>query len=178
MTLGKLVVVKRLSLYVNYAVTFSIHKVYIPINTIHIYYIYKDYFLYRTTWTNGPCCFLHGCADCRRTRSCKKLVCILEATSFPFLCLSRFLCLTCCQRLIAGKEQSIQMPSKKGRPDGWRVHSIYLYRIIYKVFYTSQKSLSNVGCRTGIVPLCRPACCSLCLVQCLVRIQCLNHLCQ
>lgn len=37
--LRKCVIVKRLSLYVNDAVTFSIHKVYIPINIIQIYYI-------------------------------------------------------------------------------------------------------------------------------------------
>lgn len=37
--LRRFVIGKRLSLYVNYAVTFSIHKVYIPINIIHIYYI-------------------------------------------------------------------------------------------------------------------------------------------
>nr|KAF6282461.1 hypothetical protein mMyoMyo1_010098 [Myotis myotis] len=86
--LRKVVIVKRLSLYVNYAVTFSIHKVYIPINSIHIYYIHKDYFLYRPTWTNGPYCLLRGCADRRRTRSCKKVVCILEATSFLSLSVS------------------------------------------------------------------------------------------
>nr|KAF6311866.1 hypothetical protein mPipKuh1_009064 [Pipistrellus kuhlii] len=127
-----------------------------------------------------PILFSPWCADCRRTRSCTKLVCILEATSFLslFLCLSRSLSLTRCQRLVARKEQSIQMPSKKGRPARWRVHNVYLYRVIYKVFYTSQKSLSNMGCRTGSVPLCRQACCFLCLVQCLVRIQCLNYLCQ
>lgn len=70
---------KKAFLYVNDAVTFSIHKVYIPINIIHIYYIYKNYFLYRPTWTNGPCCFLHFCADCHRLSSRKKLV-----SCFPF----------------------------------------------------------------------------------------------
>lgn len=90
---------------------------------------------------------------------------------FIFVCLGLCLSLTHCQCLIAEKEQSIQMPSRKRRPDGWRVHCVYLYRIIYKVFYTSQKSISNLGCWTGCEPLSRQAYCFLCLVQCLVRIQ-------
>lgn len=125
-------------------------------------------------------------ADCHRMSSCKKLVsCFLLGPLLSFPCsvsLSVFVCLSVhlshCQCLIAGKELSIQMPSKKGRPAGWRVHCVYLYRIIYKVFYTSQKSISNLGCWTGCEPLGRQAYCFLCLVQCLVRIQCLNYLCQ
>lgn len=90
---------------------------------------------------------------------------------FILVCLSLCLSLTHCQRLVAGKEQLIQMPSRKRRPDGWRVHCVYVYRILYKVFYTSQKSIYNLGCWTGCEPLSRQDYCFLCLVQCLVRIQ-------
>lgn len=77
---------------------------------------------------------------------------------FPFQSVYLCLSLTHCQRLVAGKEQSFQMPPEKGWPDGWRVHCVYLYRIIYKVFYTSQKSISNLGCWAGSEPLCQQAC--------------------
>ena len=177
--LRKILNCKKGFLYVNYAVTFSIPKVYIPINIIHIYIIYiyiKT--IVQTDMDRWPI-FLHVCADCRRMSSCKKLASCFPFGAASFLSLislslsvlvSVCLSVSHCQCLIAGKEQSIQMPSKKGRPAGWRVHCVYLYRIIYKVFYTSQKGISNLGCWTGCEPLSRQAYCFLCLVQCLVRI--------
>lgn len=73
--------------------------------------------------------------------------------SFPFLCLPWSLSLTHCQRLIAGKEQSIQMPSEKGRPDRWRVRSVYLYRSFIK-FSTLLKKVFLTWAVGQVVCLC------------------------
>ena len=126
------------------------------------------------------------CADCHRMSSCKKLVSCFPfgATSFLslfclFVCLRLSVCPSLSLPMSHCWERTVDSDAIQERKASWMEGPLcILYRIIYKVFYTSQKSISNLGCWTGCEPLGRQAYCFLCLVQCLVRIQCLNYLCQ